>query len=751
MDNPSTDTLPSSAPSVVPGPAKSPPKSASLRQKIRSLRSPIRLAIAAAIGIAAIAFLIWLFDKVFFYYLARHYINEVADVLGISKYLAKAITIVAFVATVVFIKLALSFSQTRRRIGVLGVLFLLVGQSLVLWYATKDNPFDRTGKALRCYIVTRDTIRYGDHAGFDANTGLECKPITPEIAERIRRYENGERPKRVIDPNPTFFDQRTGNPIVWYYQNKIGLVEIFDLFGFHPVTSDPLIAITPKIAELWMTQQNSPKRVYPGDDFIFFDPVTGSPRLWYQRAAAGEYEFFDRAGFDPQTGKALTVVTAAVLSEWNHYKTDHPSSQCYMLTKDSVRYGTTPGIDPITGLHCRPFTAELLGRLREYENGKRPNKIITSNPTFNDSRSGEPLLWYFKDKAGNIELYDLMGFRDTTELLAVNDDVATEWKKQNPTLATSSPRPAPKHVDITKYAPFDPLTGEPRVWYWRSSKGDYEFYDSPGYQEGTGDTLLILSKDAMSTIRDELAAIERKRLEDQQKAEEENKRHAEQELKDRLQREANEATARAKRAAELERETQAAKRCDELAANPADQRKAGDGVPFPVLKAQAAEAIDNCELATKQHPNELRFLYQLGRALESKDHKRAFAIHKQLVELHYPASYDNLGWLFIEDRKNIAEAVRLFRAGVRLGDTDSMVSLAEMIKKGYTSPADESESIIALYGRATNLGNQNAARALQVEHDNQERAAQAQYLQQEQQRQMMQIFGAIIGNISRRY
>src|SRR5207253_3171574 len=52
-----------------------------------------------------------------------------------------------------------------------------------------------------------------------------------------------------------------------------------------------------------------PQRVQVEDarTFAFFEPVTGNPRIWYHKTPAGEYEFFDRMGNDPETGAPLQV------------------------------------------------------------------------------------------------------------------------------------------------------------------------------------------------------------------------------------------------------------------------------------------------------------------------------------------------------------------------------------------------------------------------------------------------------------
>jgi hypothetical protein len=168
-------------------------------------------------------------------------------------------------------------------------------------------------------------------------------------------------------------------------------------------------------------------------------------------------------------------------------------------------------------------------------------------------------------------------------------------------------------------------------------------------------------------------------------------------------------------------EDQSPDRCDLLAANPNDGAKPAnvDGVAYDLLKVQSVDAIRSCEIAAAKYPDQLRFQYQLARALGTTGNKanlqRAFEIHKRLVDLQYPAAFDNLGWLYItlfpSTSANLP-AIALFRRGIQLGDSDSMVSLVEMINSGLTTPQNQSETPIALITRAAQLGNQQAQNEL---------------------------------------
>jgi hypothetical protein len=64
-----------------------------------------------------------------------------------------------------------------------------------------------------------------------------------------------------------------------------------------------------------------------------------------------------------------------------------------------------------------------------------------------------------------------MGFHPEAgeELVPITKEVVALWQDQ-------SNRRSPRQVDLKSYELFDPLTGDPRVWYWRSDEGKYEFF-----------------------------------------------------------------------------------------------------------------------------------------------------------------------------------------------------------------------------------------------------------------------------------
>jgi hypothetical protein len=535
-----------------------------IAQRLAALRNPIRVIVivgaCAALGIV----IFWLFNELFYYMVAKSYVEDLAVAYDLNKHLADAFVWASFAALVVLASYAFSFNKRKRLIGSIGTLLLLIGHSLLIWYAVREDSFRADGKSAKCYVMLRDNFKIRNRAGIDPETGRECRPLTPQIAEKLEEYRKGKRATLLTGGDPAFFDALSGEPVIWYAKSKSGSIEIFDLMGFHPRTGDELLPITPQVAEAWQTQM------------------------------------------------ASTI--------------------------------------------------------------KR----------------------------------------------------------------------APGRVDPEKYNPFDPVTGAPRMWVWQEGP-QYEFYDGPGFQPRTGEPLKVVSREVLSVWKRETeAAAAKKKLDDELRVKEQRERtereqRERQELaeKERVARQAEAEALRQQKLAEaeaLQNQVRAANDCDRLATNPTDQRKAAEGVPFDMLKPLADQALEACSKAVQQFPNELRYKYQLGRATYFKDKSKAFEIFTSLVAAGYPAAYDNLGGMYLYDRKDIGRAVQLFQRGSAVNDADSKVSLADLIEKGSAPSSNAFVDKWTLLKQAADLGHAGA-----------QRAVAKQLAQEEEQRRTGEIAGQILG------
>lgn len=382
-----------------------------IRRSAEHWPSALRWGAALVVALIAAIGLLWIVDKVVFYYLTKSYVDQIADAFDLNQHLANALLIATFVVAVFFARLLWSFSKQSRFIGISGIALLLIGHSLALWYATRNNFFDVSGKAVKCYVLTRDgKVTYGEHAGIDPTTGRLCRPITAEMLERLRQYADGKRPQLISTSDPTFFDPRTGEPIVWYFKAKDGTVQLFDLMGFHPDTGDELLPVTKDVVQAWKTQiaeikRHVPKQVDP-ETFVFFDPRSGAARAWYWRSADGKYEFYDNSGFEPASGEPLKIVTKDVLNDWK---------------KTAVK--------------------------------KAPRRVDPAVYAFFDPVTGAARVWYWHGDDDSYEFYDAPGYQPATgePLQLVTKDVVAKWKE-----ATTPPKHSSIEPSVLPVSPANP-------------------------------------------------------------------------------------------------------------------------------------------------------------------------------------------------------------------------------------------------------------------------------------------------------
>lgn len=428
------------------------------------------------------------------------------------------------------------------------------------------------------------------------------------------------------------------------------------------------------------------------------------------------------------------------------------ATKCYVLTRSGeVNYLERPGVDPVTGRVCRTYTPEIAERLQAYSQGKRPERIIDAEPVFFDLRTGEPIVWYWKDKDGFVELFNLMGFHPESgeELVPVTADIARTYKSQ----AHRQLSPPRRVTDIENYQLFDTATGRPRVWFWRGANGEYEFFDNQGFHPASGDALKLFNADEIAHWKQE------QRLAKEYAEQEEQKRiQAEQLRRDAEERRIAREKAQAEQAAIAENERQAQRasavdRCDSLAANPHDPRKPDNilGARFSEVKDNADQALAACRIAVEMYPDDPRYKYQYARALGFSRPDEAIKIYRNLTKQIYPAAFDNLASLLLQrnDKKSIKDAVDVLKDGVRHRDPDSMVTLAALAGTTAFPVQNPYNYRLMLYKQAASLGNADAKDAADA-LEQQLRQQQQEYInQREQERMMLEIFGGIVGGALR--
>lgn len=154
-----------------------------------------------------------------------------------------------------------------------------------------------------------------------------------------------------------------------------------------------------------------------------------------------------------------------------------------------------------------------------------------------------------------------------------------------------------------------------------------------------------------------------------------------------------------------------------------------------------------CGVAVETFPDELRDKYQYARALGFSEPDKAIGTYRQLTRQKYPAAFDNLGSLLLR-RRDYSGAIAVFKDGAKLGDPDSMVSLADLIQRGYVHVENPEAAKFALLSRAAQLGHQGAQLAVEQLKIEFQQKQQEQMSQQQQQRMMLDMFGTILHGVA---
>jgi hypothetical protein len=105
-----------------------------------------------------------------------------------------------------------------------------------------------TGEPLKWFVAAPDgTLTFYDSPGFDTS-GVEKKPVTPQVCRIADLERRGIRPTKIADLSEAkFFDGVSGRPLVWYTIDTAGLIHLFNAEGFDPDSGALLQPVTEDI------------------------------------------------------------------------------------------------------------------------------------------------------------------------------------------------------------------------------------------------------------------------------------------------------------------------------------------------------------------------------------------------------------------------------------------------------------------------------------------------------------------------
>lgn len=184
-------------------------------------------------------------------------VQNLVQVSGMSHFLVKGLVILAtipfFWAVAKYTKTIIGFRRLRPSLKLYTNPYGMVIVVYVAIFFLAMYFASRDAYFYKYCCETPEGIRVLDSPGVDPVYGIECKPCTREQIISLRRQQG-------------------------------------KLFSPRQITVD------------------DPKT------FEFFDPLTGSPKVWYFSYPEGNYELYDKPGKHPRTGKPLIPVDSIVVT-----------------------------------------------------------------------------------------------------------------------------------------------------------------------------------------------------------------------------------------------------------------------------------------------------------------------------------------------------------------------------------------------------------------------------------------------------
>jgi hypothetical protein len=114
---------------------------------------------------------------------------------------------------------------------------------------------------------------------------------------------------------PANFDQ-TGAALKYCANRPDGTLFCLDHAGVDPITQTKLIPMSASLAEVEFRRNKGlvPKRItLPLAEVVFFDTLTGQPKVWVHEDDQGCFDLFDNSGADPQSGEPLSKITKEIV------------------------------------------------------------------------------------------------------------------------------------------------------------------------------------------------------------------------------------------------------------------------------------------------------------------------------------------------------------------------------------------------------------------------------------------------------
>ncbi|HLP45651.1 MAG TPA: hypothetical protein VK469_06880 [Candidatus Kapabacteria bacterium] len=140
-------------------------------------------------------------------------------------------------------------------------------------------------------------------------------------------------------------------------------------------------------------------------------------------------------------------------SYFGHYKGE--AIKYYAATPEGIRFFDSPGFDPKYGIELKPVTSDMMIKYQKKALGLQPKRIdnkSTENLEFFDPISGDPMIWFYVDSAGNYEFFNGPGFHPVymVELKPINTENVKSFQSKMKTMLELNTLELRKQAEIDR-------------------------------------------------------------------------------------------------------------------------------------------------------------------------------------------------------------------------------------------------------------------------------------------------------------
>ncbi len=214
------------------------------------------LLIIIFLGLILLAGLVMYGNVLAFLFLFDNIVKSIATNMNIDIWLARIATIILGLIFINYVSpLIFTLNTRKRRLGYLvgGLVFALI--FFGAYIANQDFVFNPDGSAKKCMAWNPVEGKYD--SGISCNWkvhpqyGTEVIPASKEMIAIKHTMDNGPGEfKRITPHNNLRFFAPDGSPLIWYYQQPDGRLELFGNKGSHPQLQVILSPINGEIAAL---------------------------------------------------------------------------------------------------------------------------------------------------------------------------------------------------------------------------------------------------------------------------------------------------------------------------------------------------------------------------------------------------------------------------------------------------------------------------------------------------------------------